>query len=331
MSRDYKKLISIIIPCYNCETYIKETIKSLKNQSSKNFEVIFINDGSVDETANIISNEIKLIDIKCKLINKKNEGVSVARNTGLKAANGDYVYFLDGDDSVESNFIEEISKILNNKKELDILFFGYRRIYKNKIIELNNSGNINDKKHILEEMLKNKFNFHMCSVIFKKDLLEKHSISFIRGRTYGEDHEFIIAALMNSTDVLCINNIFFNYCIRDNSAVGKFTLKRLDSVNAAIDTKNKVVEKYIDLEALANLYVAEKITYNLRELVKVDKKVKIDKIIKTEFLNNIKEHKGYFKFLKAKNDNSLKTRIKYLVINLNVNLYLNLLYIENRR
>ncbi len=95
-----KPAISVIVPAYNVEKYIPKTLKSLKNQTFKSIEVIVVNDGSTDNTRNVIINELTGADFDWKLIDQENKGVSVARNTGIEVSNGEYVYFLDGDDYV---------------------------------------------------------------------------------------------------------------------------------------------------------------------------------------------------------------------------------------
>ena len=113
-----KLMFSIIIPVYNLSDYIKETINNILNQKYKNFELILINDGSTDNTPNILkkfSNKYKNI----KMFNKKNGGVSSARNLGLKKANGKYIYFLDGDDKIENDLLSNAySKLKNNNIDI---------------------------------------------------------------------------------------------------------------------------------------------------------------------------------------------------------------------
>jgi len=103
-----KPAISVIVPAYNVEKYIPKTLKSLKNQTFKSIEVIVINDGSTDNTRNVIINELTGADFDWKLIDQENKGVSIARNTGIEASNGEYVHFLDGDDYVGSTFAEKM-------------------------------------------------------------------------------------------------------------------------------------------------------------------------------------------------------------------------------
>ena len=104
--------ISIIIPVYNIEKYISNSIKSIINQTDKDFEVIIIDDGSTDNSIAIAQKLLKNTNINYKIIKQKNSGVSAARNTGIKHSNSNYIYFLDGDDFIDNKTIEILKKIL---------------------------------------------------------------------------------------------------------------------------------------------------------------------------------------------------------------------------
>src|SRR3954470_7921673 len=99
--------VSVVIPVYNAEKYITECIESLLNQTLKQCEFIFVNDGSSDNSSQII-NEFKKKDNRIILINQENQGVSIARNNGLKAASGEYVGFVDADDYIDCEMYETI-------------------------------------------------------------------------------------------------------------------------------------------------------------------------------------------------------------------------------
>ena len=96
--------VSVIIAAYNIEKYIQRCIESVVNQSEREIEIIIVNDGSTDNTLNII-NKVNELDDRIIVINKKNQGLIEARKTGLKYANGEFILFLDGDDWLENNCI----------------------------------------------------------------------------------------------------------------------------------------------------------------------------------------------------------------------------------
>lgn len=108
-------LVSVIIPAYNAEKYIQETLDSILNQSYKNIEIIVINDGSTDYTEGVLQ---KYSDSRIHYFSKKNEGVSIARNTGFEESKGEYIVFFDADDIMSVDFVEKRLEKLENNKEL---------------------------------------------------------------------------------------------------------------------------------------------------------------------------------------------------------------------
>ena len=106
-----KKRVSVIIPVYNVEKFILKTVESVMNQDYKDVEIILVNDGSPDNSAQIID-ELAKRDSRIICIHKENGGVSSARNAGLKIATGEYVTFIDGDDWVEPNYISYLLELV---------------------------------------------------------------------------------------------------------------------------------------------------------------------------------------------------------------------------
>lgn len=114
-------LLSIIIPIYNVENYVKGCVESILNQlSQEEIEIILVNDGSPDNSIAIVAPLIKGYD-NVYVINKKNGGLSSARNTGLKAAKGEYVWFVDSDDTLLPNAVDDICNVLKTRKGLDVI------------------------------------------------------------------------------------------------------------------------------------------------------------------------------------------------------------------
>ena len=239
---DYKK-ISIIIPCYNCENWLERSLNSLINQTCDNFEIIFIDDGSKDNSSETAKKILSKSNIQYKIIKKKNEGVSVARNVGIENSNGEILYFLDSDDYVEDTLCETIIETVE-KNDVDIMFFKYKS--KKKFADYNKYNVVMDSKTMLIDLLHYKFMYHICAFAVKKSVVIKNNIKFTEGARYGEDHEFIIKALCNSNKGIVLNKVLFNYCERDDSAVQKFTLAGIDSLEAALRTNNYMEKYYND-------------------------------------------------------------------------------------
>ena len=121
-----KPAISVIVPVYNAQDGIKRCVDSLLNQSFKNFEIIFLNDGSKDNSLNILKDyEVKYNFIR--VIDKQNEGVALTRNKGILLAEGEYTMFMDNDDFVDSDYLERFYNAID-QEQLDIVLGGYKRV-----------------------------------------------------------------------------------------------------------------------------------------------------------------------------------------------------------
>ena len=116
-------LISVIVPVYNVSKYLRKNFYTLKNQTYKNLEIIFVDDGSTDKSGELCET-YKNEDNRVKVIHKKNEGLGLARNTGIQNASGQYIMFIDSDDFVD---VEMVEKLFNNLKSTnsDTSFCGY--------------------------------------------------------------------------------------------------------------------------------------------------------------------------------------------------------------
>lgn len=125
-----EKLVSAIIPVYNCEKYIEKCLRSVVVQSYRNIEILVVNDGSTDSSQEIID-KISSFDTRVKALYQENRGVAAARNYALSFANGDYYIFIDGDDFIGSDYIKDLVECaVKNQSELVIC--GYTLTYTNK-------------------------------------------------------------------------------------------------------------------------------------------------------------------------------------------------------
>lgn len=229
------KKISIIIPVYNAEQFIQKTIQSLIAQlyEYSNFEIIIVNDGSTDNSNNIINkvinNNNKEIDIK--LFNKKNEGVSVARNYGIEKSLGDYIVFLDADDELKNGSLKKIGEVIEKKYDLILFNYEYLDYWKNKkerILFNNESGeislNVIQQTAIETEMLNSVWQF--C---ISKSFLKEHDIKFRKGIKVGEDLLFNLELLTNNPKLYYLNEVLYKYNYNQESVMNNNTLKNVNN------------------------------------------------------------------------------------------------------
>ena len=310
--------ISVIIPVYNTEKYLKKCLDSIINQTLKSLEIICIDDCSTDNSLNILK-EYQLKDNRIKIIEQKeNKGQGVARNLGLNIAEGEYIMFLDPDDWLELNALEILYKKLK-ETNADIIHFNYieeneklkSSNYKNAAKIIKKRFGIKAKKESFYS-LKNsdgsflyKFEMQVWDKIYKKDFILKNNINFAPNK-HGEDHLFTIGYLISADKIYYVDEYFYHYTKRNNSERDKIT-----DENFCVFENLKLIENLLKEKALLNKYkndfVKCKIHYlgwNLR---------KIPDILKEKYINECKSllnKKEYGKMLKvAYNQNSILENI----------------------
>jgi len=226
--RILKRAISVIIPAYNVEKYIPKTLKSLKNQTFKSIEVIVVNDGSTDNTRNVIINELVGADFDWKLIDQENKGVSVARNTGIEIASGEYVHFLDGDDYVDSTFAEKLyqkakanncdmvfcrfDQILPDEK----LLHSYDRFFRSHVLKKLTTEPYKGY-FVLKQYLKSELHICTGNAIYRREFLLCNNLKYTPGCAIGEDVEFIVKAILTSEKIMYIPELLAFYVLRESS------------------------------------------------------------------------------------------------------------------
>ena len=320
------KLISIIIPCYNDEFYINNMINSLLNQSFNDYEIIFVDDGSSDKSYEKALNKLKVLESsKYKVIKQENQGVSEARNTGIKHATGKYLYFLDADDYIDKDLFKKV-KELDDKKSFDMFFFRFKRFNSEKV-EHSKEWIISENKvdKVLKNILINNFNYCMCSIFIRREIIVSNNISFTKGAIYGEDSEFIIKALCNSNSIELSNYIGFYYRVNNDSITKEFDLRRIDSVEAALR-----VEKYISesrfkesFKYFAKGYVAKKIYYNLQRIIETKYfNNTLTKYDKNEFVQYLNKNRKYLKYFKYEENSDFKIFIIRNIAVIDIRIYI---------
>lgn len=248
--------ISIIIPVYNAERYLSECIESLLLQTLSSCEFIFVNDGSKDNSQNIIQS-FQEKDNRIQIINQKNQGVSVARNNGIDAAKGNYIGFLDADDYVTPIFFESLYNQAQ-QSNCDVVVSRYTKEIKGNFFKSPTSFNegikydavfLNEK--ILPYMIQ-KDNLNSCwNKIFKADLLKSNAIYFPKNVALGEDGLFNFKAFHFAKSIIFINESGYFYREVEGSASRNNIEK--DYFSRALEVYHFDYEKYLN----ANLKIVE--------------------------------------------------------------------------
>jgi len=205
-----KPLLSIIVPVYNSEKYLARCLDSILAQTFKNFECIIVDDGSVDQSPTICD-EYAGRDKRIRVLRKKNEGVSAARNDGIEAASGSYIAFVDSDDTVHSEMYERMYKAAAAGKS-DFVCCGYSHKEKNYALP---SCYFNRSQAEMAYILEKADLFGtIWNKLYKSNIIRDNNIRFARGYSFGEDFLFNLNYFLFIEDGSLIEDIL--YCYHEN-------------------------------------------------------------------------------------------------------------------
>ena len=250
-------LISVIIPAYNVEKYILKCLESIIKQTYSNIEIILVDDGSTDKTAEICDEYAKKDD-RIKVIHTENRGVSEARNKGLENVKGDWITFVDSDDWIEENFCEVLLKKTKDY-DADIALCGYKRATANSYEIINTSGRdevINRQKYI-EKTLNPQTGYGFCHMkLIKKTIIK--NIRFKKGMTVGEDALFNLMISKNIKKAIFVKVALYNYRMNLNSVVKKFDENYANKYLKSM----QIIQEYME-----NNYENEKNIQNLNNFI----------------------------------------------------------------
>lgn len=236
------------MPVYNAEKYLNRSIESIMNQTYNNIEIILVNDGSTDNSLEICTNYQEK-DNRIKLINQENKGVSFARNKGIDESTGDYIMFIDSDDYIEKNMIEDmVEKIIED--DIDLIISGIKMSYiKNGQVIQEEKYQLKDKMYTIEEMLNDiLIDIDLicicgpCCKLYKTEIIKNNRIKFTNEFTMGEDTWYNLDYIDACTGkVVTMSNIYYNY-MRENPD-SLFTKYHDDYIKVT----EKVYNKFLNL------------------------------------------------------------------------------------
>ena len=228
-----EKLISVIVPVYKVESYLKRCVDSILNQTYTNLEIILVDDGSPDNCG-AICDEYAKKDIRVKVIHKQNEGVSKARNEGLSIATGEYVTFVDSDDYIEPNMYEQLYLAIN-RENADLAVCGFRQVRVNGEQKINDAPKGFDwsKENIIinyfTQGVVKEIMYSPWNKLFRTSKLE--NLRFNTKFRLGEDILFIFEFIEQMEKMIYVEGAFYHYVMHPNSAMtSSFSVKRFDYI-----------------------------------------------------------------------------------------------------
>ena len=269
--------ISVIIPVYNVEKYIRQCLESVVSQSLKEIEIICINDGSTDNSLKILQ-EFSQKDKRITVIDKKNEGASIARNIGIEKSQGEYIYFIDSDDWIEIDAIEMLYKKCNGE---DIVYSNLCHYNENtkKIKEEKIKCFINEREG--KYFLINGEGVGPCNKLYKLSFLKENNLKFLENIIY-EDLEFNFRCFFLSQKVKYVKNIGYNY-----------RMERTGSIMTDVNIEKKLYSLKViinRIKELQKIITYDSFSFLMLKLLEIRYLVGINLITKEEIeKNKVKE------------------------------------------
>ena len=313
MSEVMDSLISVIVPIYNSEKYLDNTIKSIINQTYKNLEIILVDDGSTDKSYEICKKYQKK-DNRIKLFHQKNKGVSFARNIGIENSNGEFLTFMDSDDLIDKKMYEKLFNAFDNN--LDYVFCDYK-IKKNM---LNNSNKILDMT-IYDKIYKSfPYDGGANWCLYRTKIIKKYNIKFSENLFFAEDLDFLISYLIRcKKNIKYVDEKLYYYVNNSDSITKKEDIKLKSRItknyfDAAKLNYYKIINlKDIDKYKITNIFINFIFHLFIKTKIIINKK---------EMVNELKKHKKYF---------NLKQKIYYFLIKINKKSLYYLLYFKRKK
>lgn len=212
--------ITVVIPVYNTEKYLDKCLSSVVNQTFLDIKVIIVNDGSTDKSLEICK-KYALKDSRITLIDKANEGVSVARNIGIKLAEGEWIYFLDSDDFLDLDTFEYLMKEVISSN-VDVIQFGLRSYRDSTLIREKKPSSKKEYNNLKNFLNANELK-PVCAWLhlFKLEVIKRNNILFNSNLKHGEDMLFVYSVYCHANKILVLDKVFYNQVLSPNSASRK--------------------------------------------------------------------------------------------------------------
>lgn len=257
--------VSVIIPVYNTEKYVRQAVESILLQTLKDIEIIIVNDGSTDGSITILE-ELAAQDERIKLFSQENQGLSVTRNVGLSHSTGEYVYFMDSDDLLVSDTLLKCY-IKCKEENLDFVFFdaesfNHEGTLPEGVFDYKRTDKLEDKVYNGAEIFKielDRFEFKssVCLNIIKREFLISHNLMFKPGILH-EDQLFTVMLYLNASKVGFIKEAFFKRRVRHNSIMtNRFAWKNMHGYLTVTAGLLQYASKHSEHKKLIDLFLSQ--------------------------------------------------------------------------
>ena len=228
---------SVIIPAYNCAGTLESTVRSIQLSGLYDYEIILVDDGSTDGTA-ALCDELsgKFAEIRC--VHQENAGVSAARNRGIDEAQGEYLWFVDADDTVDEGSLADAAKVAEEQKP-DMLIFGmsFDFYHKGKVYRRESLVPPYDGEILLEQLKSHFKEFYECNSLTpvwnkfcRKDIIVEHKIAFHKDMILMEDFLFVLELLAHCENIYCVPKAIYRYKQAENEKNAFRRLERIDDL-----------------------------------------------------------------------------------------------------
>ena len=240
--------ISVIIPVYNAEKYISRCVDSILSQTTDDFELLLIDDGSQDSSGNICDN-YSLADKRIKTIHKSNGGVSSARQCGLDNSTGEYVIHIDSDDWIEPHMFQTLISFAD-KNQADIVIFDFYRVSKNSIDHIIQKPSSFDHISVLRDIVSGRLYASCWNKLVRHSIINRYDVTFPEGVNLGEDKCFLAKLLINNISIAYLPSPLYYYdvVVNSSSLVRNITKESITSGFSMLNYLQTILDKDFNVE-----------------------------------------------------------------------------------
>lgn len=270
-------MISVVIPVYNAKKTLRQTVNSVLIQDLKEFEIILVDDGSTDGTETICDELAEETDL-IRVIHKINRGVSSARNAGIDASEGEYITFVDADDSIEQHMLSDIiSEFV--EKDADMVFCGFNEVQENGK-QTNIIANLPPRRLLERDIVVNSLLYTGCSSNsymnsvwgrgYKKEIIKKHGLRF-EDRPMGEDWMFNMKYCDIIQSAVYIDKAYYRYLRNSDSATSRYQPRQFELWLENRQYRKSLISKYnfnIDQTKINATWISNVLFYSLQVIKK---------------------------------------------------------------